>query len=131
MRDETAQRLEMDPGVLASRERLEAVASRASDIVRILCDWGSEYDRTLMPGYTHLQHAQPTTLGHYLMRHYFTFENEEAGWESWPYGRPFHLILNIAVGGMWGGAKGIDDDALPFRMEVDYVRVYQERGHNN
>ena len=37
-----------------------------------------------------------------------------------------HLLLNIAVGGEWGGQKGIDPAAFPARMEVDYVRVYQQ-----
>ena len=35
------------------------------------------------------------------------------------------LILNLAIGGDWAGAKGIDDAAMPQRMEVDYVRVWQ------
>ena len=43
----------------------------------------------------------------------------------WPFDRPMHLLLNIAVGGTWGGQKGIDQAAFPARMEVDYVRVYQ------
>ncbi len=44
---------------------------------------------------------------------------------AWPFDRPFHLILNLAIGGNWAGTKGIDDAALPQRMEVDYVRVWQ------
>lgn len=57
---------------------------------------------------------------------YFTYVNENTGWESWPYDHPFHLILNIAVGGMWGRAGGgIDDEIFPQRMLVDYVRVYR------
>jgi beta-glucanase (GH16 family) len=57
---------------------------------------------------------------------YFTYMNEGTGWESWPFDRPFHLILNIAVGGMWGrSGGGIDDSVFPQRMLVDYVRVYQ------
>ena len=57
---------------------------------------------------------------------YFTYVNENDGWESWPYDHPFHLVLNIAVGGMWGRAGGgIDDDIFPQRMLVDYVRVYR------
>jgi hypothetical protein len=38
-----------------------------------------------------------------------------------------HLLLNIAVGGDWGGAKGIDDTIFPVQMLVDYVRVYQSK----
>jgi hypothetical protein len=36
------------------------------------------------------------------------------------------LILNVAVGGHWGGQKGIDDSIFPIKMEIDYVRVYQK-----
>jgi len=57
---------------------------------------------------------------------YFTYVNENDGWKSWPYDHPFHLILNIAVGGVWGRAGGgIDDGIFPQRMLVDYVRVYR------
>lgn len=41
--------------------------------------------------------------------------------------RPMAMILNVAVGGDWGGAQGIDDAAFPARMEVEYVRVYRSR----
>ncbi len=58
--------------------------------------------------------------------HYFSYINENDGWRSWPYDHPFHLILNQAVGGMWGRAGGgIDDSVFPQRMVVDYVRVYE------
>lgn len=55
---------------------------------------------------------------------YFTFQNPGGGWQQWPFDKPFHLLLNIAVGGDWGGQKGIDNTIFPQRMEVDYVRVY-------
>jgi beta-glucanase (GH16 family) len=58
-------------------------------------------------------------------RLYFTSVNDGTGWEAWPFDKPFYLILNIAVGGAWGGLKGIDDSIWPQRMEVDYVRVYE------
>ena len=62
--------------------------------------------------------------------HYFTFKNErltneKADFREWPFDKPFHLILNIAVGGNWGGQRGIDKSIWPQRLEVDYVRVYQ------
>jgi beta-glucanase (GH16 family) len=79
---------------------------------------------------------------------YFTQELEpllpvrnppEDPWEWWPFDQPFYLILNVAVGGNWGGhfnstfypgvspygTNGIDDDGVwPQRMEVDYVKAY-------
>ncbi len=44
---------------------------------------------------------------------------------TWPFDIEFHLMLNIAVGGSWGGLQGIDDSVFPQSMEIDYVRVYQ------
>jgi len=58
---------------------------------------------------------------------YFTYKNEGLGETKWPYDKPFYLILNVAVGGAWGNAKGIDDAAFPQTMYVDYVRIYQKK----
>ena len=55
---------------------------------------------------------------------YFTFKNEGTGYKVWPFDKPFHLLLNVAVGGNWGGQKGVDDSIFPQSMVVDYVRVY-------
>jgi beta-glucanase (GH16 family) len=57
---------------------------------------------------------------------YFTFE-KQAGWDfgKWPFDKRFHLLLNIAFGGSWGGLKGVDDSVLPQQMIVDWVRVYK------
>jgi beta-glucanase (GH16 family) len=44
---------------------------------------------------------------------------------GWPFDKRFHLIMNLAVGGNWGGKEGVDESIWPQRMEVDYVRVYQ------
>jgi len=55
----------------------------------------------------------------------FLFNKESAKQTRWPFDKPQHLLLNVAVGGTWGGQKGLDLAAFPARMEVDYVRVYQ------
>lgn len=54
----------------------------------------------------------------------FEFPNEGTGPAAWPFDQRFHLLLNIAVGGDWGGRHGVDEAAFPARMLVDYVRVY-------
>ena len=59
-------------------------------------------------------------------RAYMRVKNDQPGGRgAWPFNEPFYLILNLAVGGSWGGVEGIDDAALPQRMEVDYVRVWE------
>lgn len=55
----------------------------------------------------------------------FEFINQGRGYASWPFDKRFHLLLNIAVGGNWGGAQGVDTTIWPQSMEVDYVRVYK------
>jgi len=58
---------------------------------------------------------------------YLTFKNQVTGFEVWPFDKQFHLILNVAVGGTFGGVQGIDDSIFPRSMVIDYVRVYQKK----
>jgi beta-glucanase (GH16 family) len=58
-------------------------------------------------------------------RKYFTLENDGTGVDSWPFDAPQYLILNLAIGGAWGGQKGVDDAIFPQKFLIDYVRVYQ------
>jgi len=58
---------------------------------------------------------------------YFTYPVEKAGTdERNPFHQPHYLLINLAIGGSWGGAKGIDDGVFPQRYEIDYVRVYKK-----
>lgn len=56
---------------------------------------------------------------------YFTFQNENKTSNEWPFDKPHYLILNIAVGGAWGGRYGIDESIFPQKMLIDYVRYYE------
>lgn len=58
---------------------------------------------------------------------YFTFKNEGTGNAVWPYDKEHYLILNLAIGGSWGGQKGIDDSIFPQKYYIDYVRVYKSK----
>ena len=55
-----------------------------------------------------------------------SYNNRGLGLDDWPYDAPFYIIFNLAWGGDWGGAQGVDESALPVTMEVDYVRVFQK-----
>ena len=56
---------------------------------------------------------------------YYKGLNEHKTFAEWPFDKRFHLILNLAVGGNWGGKYGMDESVFPASMIVDYVRVYQ------
>ena len=60
---------------------------------------------------------------------YFHYIKEDhADWHSWPFDKPFRLIINLAIGGMWGAADGgIDDTKLPQQFKIDYVRYYKHK----
>lgn len=54
----------------------------------------------------------------------FEFMKPSGGSDYWPFDKKFHLLMNIAVGGSWGGVMGVDDTIFPATMEIDYVRVF-------
>lgn len=62
---------------------------------------------------------------------YFTFENDLKGDDNtWPFDKPHFLILNLAIGGSWGGEKGIDDSHFPHKYYIDYIRYYSLKNEN-
>lgn len=56
---------------------------------------------------------------------YFTFQNEKTGNDVWPFDKPHYLLINLAIGGSWGGQKGVDDSIFPQKYFIDYVKVYK------
>jgi beta-glucanase (GH16 family) len=58
---------------------------------------------------------------------YFTFKNEGTGNDVWPFDKPHYLLINFAVGGGWGGTKGIDDKIFPQKYYIDYVKVFKQK----
>jgi hypothetical protein len=46
--------------------------------------------------------------------------------KQWVFNHPFFILMNVAVGGNFGGAVG-EDTVFPQSMSVDYVRLYQTR----
>lgn len=60
---------------------------------------------------------------------HFTYEKIADDPTEWPFDQRFYLILNISVGGRWGGDKGIDNSIFPQKMVIDWIRVYQKDEH--
>jgi beta-glucanase (GH16 family) len=68
----------------------------------------------------------PTSIkGYYDDKLVFTYANDGKGVPGWPYDKPYHVLLNLAIGGNWGGIMGVDDNIFPVSMQVDYVRFYK------
>lgn len=96
-------------GTQKTAERYTAGAEDDFHIYRL--EWTENYIKTYVDG---------TPL--------LTFNNDGKGnISTWNFSRPFYIILNLAWGGDWGGMKGVDENALPIQMQVDYVRVFQKK----
>ena len=54
--------------------------------------------------------------------HSFRLDDAGKGPEN-PFRKPHYLILNLALGGSWGGR--VDDSKAPWKFLVDYVRIYK------
>ena len=49
------------------RDEIQEIKSLTKTLIKALCDMAAQHTETIMPGYTHLQRAQPITFGHHLM----------------------------------------------------------------
>ncbi|TKD52799.1 glycoside hydrolase family 16 protein [Sphingomonas baiyangensis] len=59
-------------------------------------------------------------------RAYMRVTNDKPGDDgAWPFDKPYQMILNLAVGGDWGGKQGVDDAAMPMRLSIDHVRYWK------
>lgn len=96
-------------GTQKTAERFTNGAQDDFHIYRL--EWTEDYIRTYVDGNLLL-----------------SFSNDGKGnISTWPFNRAFYPILNLAWGGSWGGAMGVDENCLPAIMEIDYVRVFQKK----
>lgn len=58
--------------------------------------------------------------------HVYSYVPESKESDVWPFNKPFHVLLNLAIGGDWGGVQGIDTTIFPVQYEIDFVRVYRD-----
>lgn len=56
---------------------------------------------------------------------YFEYLKNKKSFKYWPFDKNFFLIINLAIGGDWGGLHGVDNKIFPATLEIDYVRVYK------
>jgi beta-glucanase (GH16 family) len=54
----------------------------------------------------------------------YTFQPENKTEDVWPFSQPFYILVNMAVGGNFGGPE-VDDSIFPQQYTIDYIRVYE------
>jgi beta-glucanase (GH16 family) len=62
----------------------------------------------------------------------------DSSYVTWPFDQPFYLIMNLALGGTWGGedtteypGNGIDNSALPASLDIKSINYYKYIGSVN
>jgi len=60
------------------KQEIIALVRSLADLRATLLDVAAGHTETVMPGFTHLQHAQPTTLAHYLLAYEQAFSRDAA-----------------------------------------------------
>ena len=58
------------------QNRTKELATLVRELISVLASIASEHKDTLMPGFTHLQHAQPISLAFHLLAYAFAFKRD-------------------------------------------------------
>jgi len=58
------------------REEMDALLDRLAALQRALVDVAEQHVTTVLPGYTHLQRAQPVSLAHHLLAYFYMFQRD-------------------------------------------------------
>ncbi|MCK9159793.1 MAG: family 16 glycosylhydrolase [Bacteroidaceae bacterium] len=98
--------------MLGTQKTAEKYLSTAESAFHVYAlEWTADYIKTYVDGVNVL-----------------TFDNDGANNKAtWPFNAAFYLKLNLAWGGDWGGAEGVDESVLPATYVIDYVRVFQKK----
>ena len=68
----------------------------------------------------------PTEIKGFLDGTEYYVYDKNADELEWPFNTPQNIIVNLAIGGGWGGAKGVDSIYTAHQYVLDYVRVYEK-----
>lgn len=85
------------------KKRLPKIIDELTTIQKTLVKMASENVETIMPGYTHLQHAQSISYGHYLMAYYQMFKRDK---ERFTFNEQHTDISPLGAAALAGTVKG-------------------------
>ncbi|HSE04101.1 MAG TPA: argininosuccinate lyase [Methylomirabilota bacterium] len=91
------------------REIIDQVDAGLVEVERALVALAERHRETPMPGYTHLQRAQPVLLAHHLLAYVFMLERDRARFRD---GRARVNVMPLGAAALAGAAFAIDREAL-------------------
>ncbi|HEX3454624.1 MAG TPA: argininosuccinate lyase, partial [Gaiellaceae bacterium] len=84
-------------------------ARRVTELQRVLLDRAVSADDTYVPGYTHLQRAQPVLVAHHFLAHFWAFERDVARWRD---ALARADVSPLGAGALAGSSLPLDPDAV-------------------
>lgn len=100
------------------KHRLPEIKSAISDLQSVLVEKADEHAGTIMPGYTHMQHAQPITYGHYLLAYFEMFQRD---YERFEFNQKHTDILPLGAAALAGTTFPIDREFVADQLGFDAV----------
>ncbi|WP_125711391.1 argininosuccinate lyase [Lacticaseibacillus porcinae] len=100
------------------KHRLPEIKSAISDLQSVLVAKADEHAGTIMPGYTHMQHAQPITYGHYLLAYFEMFQRD---YERFEFNQKHTDILPLGAAALAGTTFPIDREFVAEQLGFDAV----------
>ncbi|WP_225047965.1 argininosuccinate lyase [Lacticaseibacillus kribbianus] len=100
------------------KHRLPELLSALSGLQEVLVEKATQHAGTIMPGYTHLQHAQPITYGHYLLAYFEMFQRD---YERFEFNQKHTDILPLGAAALAGTTFPIDREQVAATLGFDAV----------
>lgn len=100
------------------KHRLPEIKLAISDLQSVLVEKADEHAGTIMPGYTHMQHAQPITYGHYLLAYFEMFQRD---YERFEFNQKHTDILPLGAAALAGTTFPIDREFVADQLGFDAV----------
>jgi argininosuccinate lyase len=103
---------------LYTLEHIDALAAQLSELMQVLVDMAETHLALVMPGYTHLQPAQPVLFAHWLMSFFWMLHRDKQRLAEL---RQRTAVMPLGSGALAGTPLAIDRQALAQRL--GFVRI--------
>ncbi|MFD1504058.1 argininosuccinate lyase [Georgenia yuyongxinii] len=98
------------------RDSARELAGGVLDVVDALVDQAAAHPDAVMPGRTHMQHAQPVLLAHHLLAHAWPLLRDVERWVDWD---ARAAVSPYGSGALAGSSLGLDPDAVAADLGFD------------
>ncbi|WP_432364796.1 argininosuccinate lyase [Lacticaseibacillus paracasei] len=100
------------------KHRLPTIKEALTNLQTVLVGQAKVHAATIMPGYTHMQHAQPITYGHYLLAYFEMFQRD---WERFDFTQKHTDILPLGAAALAGTTFPIDRTLVAQELGFDQI----------